>query len=134
MDADRFSAISIILAAPDRTLLSISLSADGSLQRMGSGRLSAGREELLFTRIPETVFSDFRRSVPAYLTEESGAWDIPQKSGTELILTLMFSAPEETVELRFRYGSESEGPPDDVVRVVHALRSATDPWYPGPEA
>jgi hypothetical protein len=45
-----------------------------------------------------------------------------------LALVFKLSDGSESL-LEFRYGSDGEGPPDDVVGAVLRARELTDPWY-----
>lgn len=121
--------IQIVLQADERLLLHIVLSSDGTVQRLGSGRLDNKEFELVNGVADRAIFDELLKSLPESFLESEGSYNDPDLRGQRLGLsiTLMVAGREHSFQIV--YGSESEGPPDDVVAFVVAAKELTESWY-----
>jgi hypothetical protein len=70
---------------------------------------------------------------PGWLSDAlEGEYDVRDKQGKTCLLTIQFVSgtgqESEEFGLSFRYGSESQGPPDDICEFVAAAVQLTDGW------
>jgi len=123
-------AISVDLKVNGKTSLFVLLADDGTVNRMGTGTADNTERELYIGLAEEPLFEQLRDMVQPDWMSLQGEYDIPEKEGLPCTLTILiaFGAGQE-VGWRFRYGSESDGPPDDICEFVAAADRLTDPWY-----
>ena len=119
----------ITLEVGDKTSLFILLAKDGTIDRKGDGNLSSelplhrgvsnqGHFEALMMTINEEIFS------------YSGVMRKTNRMGTDCTLTMIFQGPKEVdYSLRVIYGSESEGPPRELVEILINAVKLTEGWY-----
>jgi hypothetical protein len=121
--------LQIVLQADERLLLHIVLASDGTVQRLGSGRLDNDEFALVSGVTDKTIFDEVLQSLPDEFLESEGSYSDPNLRGQRLGLniTLMVNGSEHGFQMV--YGSESEGPPDDVVAFVVAAKNLTESWY-----
>ena len=121
--------IQIVLQAEERLLLHLVLSSDGTIQRLGSGRLDNEEFTLVNGVADKALFDAVLKSLPEEFLESEGSYSDPNLRGQRLGLsiTLMVNGGEHSFHIV--YGSESEGPPDDVVAFVMSAKELTESWY-----
>lgn len=126
---DEVQRIQIVLQTDERLLLHIVLSSDGTVQRLGSGRLDNDEFVLVKGVADKTLLDEVLKSLPEEFLESEGSYSDPNPRGQRLGLsiTLMVNGCEHSLQIV--YGSESEGPPDDVVAFVVAAKELTESWY-----
>lgn len=107
------------------------LSADGSINRLGTGAVDNTEREMCIGVISNPQpFQTLR----AQISPETFKWlggradQSPKGKICELTIWLFLPNKEERT-IYFKYGSESMGPPPEVCRLVMAAIDATDPWY-----
>lgn len=125
------AALAITLDVDERPSLFILLSADGSINRMGSGTLEDTDHELFVGRIDPAIFEAVRSHLTAAMLQRLGqVFQSQNTRGVACKLELNFQFRDGTSNgLGFLYGSESEGMPRDVADFVTAAVHETDPWY-----
>jgi hypothetical protein len=132
MKKEEITAVHIRLdAGRGNTILSILLAADGSINRMGNGRLSdiKTEKELHIGAGQEQLFRDFTNRMPDDMLQYAGRYDLPEPRGLPCKLTLLFAGPNESgVGFEFNYGSESQGPPTEIQELLIAAVEITDGW------
>jgi len=123
------NSIQIILQADDRLLLHIVLSRGGTVQRLGTGTLDNNERDLLSGVIGIETFDEVLQLLPADLLLTDASYSDPNLRGTRIGLSIALIADEWECSFQMIYGSESEGPPNDVVAFVSAARNLTEKWY-----
>jgi hypothetical protein len=112
--------------------LAVVLGADGSINRGGTGTVENTEHDLFIGRTDPAIFE----AVRSHLTEEmllvllGRTFQLQNPRGAPCKLALTFRFKDNTSDgFAFLYGSESEGPPPEVVGFVTAAVLQTDPWY-----
>lgn len=127
---DTVEAIMIALDVASNQSLFVLLAADGAINRLGTGSVN-NRERDMFIGITKApLFEKLRHKISPEWFDHLGGYDVPEKKGLTCELTIMMKHSEgQESALRFRYGSESQGPPEDVCQFVMDAVSITEPWY-----
>jgi hypothetical protein len=130
MNKEEIKAVHIRLdAGRENTILSILLASDGSINRMGNGRLRDNDKDLYIGAGQEQLFRDFISRMPGDLLAYAGRYEMPEPQGLPCKLTLLFAGPGDTgVGFEFHYGSESQGPPTEIRELITAAVEITDGW------
>lgn len=118
-------------AGRENTILSIMLAADGSINRMGNGRLSDidAEQPLYIGAGQQELFRTFTARMPDDLLEYAGRYELPNPQGLDCQLTLLFAGQGDSgVRFEFIYGSESQGPPVEIQELLIAAIEITDGW------
>jgi hypothetical protein len=127
---DDIDGVTINLDADGRPLLFVLLTEDGTINRMGNGRLANDELDLYAGHTDEPLLGLLRRDLPDDILEHAGSYEVPGGGGIPIRLAIGFKLDDGSESgLEFTYGSESEGPPQDVVDIVRRARELTDPWY-----
>lgn len=121
--------ILITLEVGDSTPVFILLSREGIIHRKGNGNPAAdlplkqgysadGHFEALLMTIDETIF------------QYAGIIRLPRPMGRESRLTIIFQGRGDgDISFRVVYGSESEGPPQELAEILINAVKLTDKWY-----
>ena len=123
--------ISVSLEVGAEKTLFILLSEDGTINRMGIGEVSyLDHKSLYMGRTNEQLFSKLRSRLTDDLLPHMGRYDVEEKRGQpcRLRIALQFSDGSGG-GFEFNYGSESPGPPQELLDFVRAAIEVTDPWY-----
>lgn len=131
MNTHDIQKIQIILQADERLLLHILLSSDGAIQRLGSGRLDNKESQLMSDNVGGVFFEDLLKSLPADFWESEGRYSDPNLRGQRLGLSISVIENGHEHSFQIVYGSESSGPPDDIVAFVVRAKDLTEEWYQG---
>ena len=119
----------ITLEVGESTPVFILLSRDGTIHRKGNGNPAAdlplkqghsddGHFEALLMTIDESIF------------QYAGIIRLPKPEGKECRLTIIFQGRGEgDISFRIIYGSESEGPPQELAEILINAVKLTDGWY-----
>jgi hypothetical protein len=124
-------AIFIKLDINAKPSLAVVLSADGSINRMGTGTLENTEHDLFVGRTDPAIFQAVRSHLTEAMLQLLGLTfhkQNPRGAPCELTLTFQFKDNTSDGFVIF-YGAESEGPPGDVASFVRAAVIQTDPWY-----
>jgi hypothetical protein len=126
-------AISVSLEVGSEKTLFILLSEDGTINRMGSGELSyADRKNLYVGRTNEPLFAKLRNRLDDEILRYMGRYDVPEKLGQICRFRIGLQFADHTSNgFEINYGSESKGPPQELLDFLHAAVEVTDPWYHG---
>lgn len=130
MKKEEVKAVDIELdAGKNNSILSILLMADGSINRMGNGRLDNSEKVFHIGVTQEPLFQTFMSYVPDNLFDYAGGYDLPKQAGLPCKLTIRFHGRQSTgAHFEFNYGSESQGPPAEIQKLVIAAVAITDQW------
>jgi hypothetical protein len=128
-------AIGVSLKVNAKPSLFILVSADRSINRAGSGTLAETENKNRHFCIGVTPDTAIFERVRSHLTEATlqrlgYRFQRQNVRGAPCKLELMIGFNDHTSGLsEYLYGSESEGPPSDVVDFVTAAVHETDGWY-----
>ena len=119
----------ITLEVGDRTSLFILLGRDGTIHRKGNGSLTS--ELPLHMGISgQRHFDALMMTINEAIFNYTGVIRNPNPVGALSTLTLIFQGPRE-VDFSFRviYGSDSEGPPQELIEILINAVKLTEAWY-----
>lgn len=121
--------IYIKLEAEEETVLSLMLSASGAINRMGdgSGDPEVGRFFMGNTREP--LFRQLIQSIDPKVFELAGRYELPYEAGEHIQLTIHCKGEKLDTGFDFSFGSESMGPPEEILAIVEKAVELTDEWY-----
>lgn len=131
LDKQGVRSVQIELKVGEYTNFIIIIARDGAIQRYGPVEPGA-TGDLKMAMLQEPIIDTLVASVPEYVFDYldrrfACSDDI---AGKPCSLTLTFEdAQGELSGIRFDYGSDSKGPPADVMALVEGLREKTDSWY-----
>jgi hypothetical protein len=110
--------------------LFVLLAADGTVNRLGTGTVDNTERDLHIGLTQEPLFEQLRDMVqPAWMSFQ-GDYDVQEKAGLPCALTILFACDAgQEAGWRFRYGSESDGPPGEICEFVAEAVRLTEPWY-----
>ncbi len=124
------TAAGITLEAGDQQALFVLLAADGTINRLGTGTINNKDNDLFIGMTQEPLFDQLMTSLNDDMLDHMGGYDVPEKNGVPCTLTISLSfANADDNGFGFRYGSESEGPPREIIEFVMAAVRLTDPWF-----
>lgn len=130
MTTDSIQAIMVELDVDGSQSLFIVLANDGLVNRLGTGEVDNKERVLCIGRTRDPLFVQLREKVQPEWIEHQVAYDIPEKTGRTCTLMVLFKyVGGREAGVKFRYGSESQGPPADICQFVAAAIRLTDPWY-----
>ena len=106
------------------------LAADGTINRMGTGAEDNQERALMVGLTTPDIFELLMELVTPDLFRYSGEFIQETQQGKSCILTIaLTSADGGQWTSRWRYGSQSKGPPQVVCDFVLDAVSSTDPWF-----
>ncbi len=125
------SALSITLEVKNEVALFVLLGNDGAINRMGTGNLVNAERGLFIGKTDPAIFQTVRSHVTdAMLRSLGGGFKHPHPQGDPCSLKLVFYFKDGASNgVLYLYGSESEGPPEDVAEFVRTAVRETEPWY-----
>lgn len=138
---DEVVAIMVVLLVEDRQLLFALLGSDGSINRMGTGRIDSGLvdaldRDMFIGMVNDELFEQLRSRITAEMNDFLGQQlTAPNPVGKpcELTVGLKYTSGREAMS-GWRYGSESRGPHPDVVAFVRETVRITEPWFQAQKA
>jgi hypothetical protein len=124
-------AFSIDLDVAGKAALFILLGEDGSINRMGRGTAETADGELFIGKTDPAIFQSVRSHLTKGMLRSLGqGYEMPTPRGETCKLTITFKFKDGSSNgMGFLYGSESDGPPQDVAEFVTSAVAQTDPWY-----
>jgi len=124
------NAVHVTLETGDKQVLLILLAADGSINRLGTGSVNNKDNDLFIGVTQEPLFKQLLTNLNDAMLDHMGGYDVPEQRGVpcKLSVGLAFANGEEN-GFGFRYGSESKGPPHEIIQFVTAAVQLTDPWF-----
>ena len=130
IDPNNITGVSVDLKIDGAPSLFASLAADGSINRLGTGAASNTETELFRGITDPKLFESVRSQITGDLLRWVGGRVDHKLRGKacELLVAFMLANGEEHA-IKFKYGSESVGPPIEVSQFVTTVVEATNPWY-----
>ena len=115
----------------NRSLLFILLGADGLINRSGSGSLRNKNNDLFIGKAAPAIFEKVRSQLSEEVLQNLGMSfrrEIVRGAPCSLKLIVQFKDGTSKAS-EYLYGTESEGPPTDVVGFVTSAVRETEEWY-----
>ncbi len=129
MNIDNVSAVQIQLDVEDHAVLSIRLTSSGSVNRMGDGTGDPENSRWYLGSTDEPLFDEWKSLLTPELMELSGRYEYPEPKGDKTKLTIIVDSDDESTGFEFLYGSESDGPPEEIFELVNAAVDVTEEWW-----
>ncbi len=124
------TALTVTMQIDGTPALFVLLAEDGSVNRMGSGSPSTADGAMFIGQTDRSPFQEAIAALSDDMLRFTGGYDIPEKRGVPCRLMIGLRFRDGTDDgFVFAYGSESQGPPNDIAAFVHACVAATQPWY-----
>ncbi|MDX2246692.1 MAG: hypothetical protein SF052_07955 [Bacteroidia bacterium] len=120
--------IFIRLEVNQQQLLYIMLSKSGAVNRAGDGS-PEDAANMFMGNSDEPLLDDWLELLPEDILTMAGRYTFPDPQGDVCNLTLALEGPEVNTGFEFVYGSQSDGPPEDIIQLVEAAMEITDEWY-----
>lgn len=123
-------AVVITLNIASKQALFVLAARDGTVNRMGSGTLEAADGALYIGTSRPPLLPRVLQNLSDSMLRSTGGYEIPNKRGVpcNLSIALSFAGGAED-GFGYTYGSESRGPPRNIVLFVHGAMVATQSWY-----
>jgi hypothetical protein len=126
-------AILVDLKVDSETLLFIMVSADRSINRIGSGTFGNKNRDMFIGMTPDpAIFQRVRSHLTDSILQGLGMrFQMSENAlGAPCKLTLMFQFNDgKSASSEYLYGTQSEGPPKEVTDFVRAAVRETEGWY-----
>jgi hypothetical protein len=124
------TGIFITLKVEDEQALFVLLSSDGTVNRAGTGSDENVENDLFIGRTSPEMFEALKSRIRPEALQWEGGYAAPDPAGQTCELTVGFMHNDDSESgCRFRYGSESQGPPEELCDLVMAAIEITNPWY-----
>lgn len=122
--------VHISLTVNDEQVLALRFSQNGTLNRMGDGGDDPKMRLMFMKRVEEPVFDHLIEGLSVELLALVGRYTYPEPKGdlTQLVITLEGGENEET-GFEFVYGSDSTGPPEEIIDFVEYAVELSDPYW-----
>lgn len=119
--------IEIRLEIGESRALHLMLSDSGAINRMGDG--SGDKAPLAMGRTEPALFAEIAATIPPEWWEMAGRYILPDQKGSPCQLEIALGGEDQETGIGFSFGSQSDGPPADIMNWVDAVLAATEPWY-----
>lgn len=110
-------------------LLYMMLSRNGSLNRRGEGSEDPSTLYMAMGHTDDPIFTDLLAQLPDDWLEHTGRYTMPDRQGKTMLLTISIQNDQVETGFQFTYGSDSVGPPEDMIEFLELALDLTDPWY-----
>jgi hypothetical protein len=128
---DGIAVIWMDLKVDGKITLFLMLASDGLVNRLGTGAVNNTENDMFIGKTNEPLFLQLRSRIdPRWLPQMGAGYALPERKGRACELTVGFKFRDSTeTGVTFSYGSESQGPPGDIVQFVIDAVGLTTPWY-----
>lgn len=123
------SRVHIQLQVEGETMLSILLTDSGQVNRFGDGTGEPEASGWHLGSTDEPLFEEFMTLIDADLLELAGRYRLPNPQGEICELTISLEGEEVETGFAFRYGTDSDGPPEEILELVNAAVDLTEAWW-----
>lgn len=129
MLAEQIQRIYFKLEISERPVLSIMVSDSGAINRLGDGTLEDDPPVFFMGHTEEPIFQTIKREVDEDLLSMSGRYTLPDPLGDTCRMEIIIEAEAENTGFEFTYGSDSMGPPEEIVQLFEMAVELTHPWF-----
>ena len=124
------NAITITLEINSEQTLFVLLANDGTVNRMGSGSSTTTDRDLYLGRTDPPLLLEALRGLSDSMLKAMGGYDVAEKRGLPCRLSIALQFADGSDDgFGFTYGSESQGPPQEIAALVQGTVMATEAWY-----
>lgn len=124
-------AFAIELKIDEAPALFLALSADGAVNRGGSGKVGSDEKDVFMAQTDGTLYREVSGMIDPSWMEKEGLHRWPGKVGPPHVLKLSFFYPDRApIVLAFEYRSDLL-PPREIYEFVQRAIAVTQPWYDG---
>ena len=117
------------LTINEKQLLGIFLSSSGSINRSGNAELDGKDTRMFMGRLDGDPVAALFADVDEKLLELAGRYTLPDQQGDQCQLTIALEGENLDTGFEFNYGSESDGPPEEIYQLVDVALDLTEEWY-----
>ncbi|MBW1808418.1 MAG: hypothetical protein JRJ87_09515, partial [Deltaproteobacteria bacterium] len=103
--------------------------ADRTVNRIGTGELDNVEKALFIGATADNLFERFMQKVSDDMFAHAGSYAQPEPRGKPCKLKIAFRRPKNPIGFEFSFGSESEGPPEELAELVKYATELTEAWY-----
>lgn len=130
MNPEQIRKVHLALEVEGNTVLSILLTREGKINRMGNGTGDPEQSGWFMGQTEEPLLADWVKLLSPELMELTGRYEYPDPLGErcELTITLEDETGNST-GFAFTYGTESDGPPEEIFELVNAAMDLSEPWW-----
>lgn len=130
MSQQQISGVLVTLHVAGLQVLYVMLTADGTINRMGTGVETNVESELFIGKLSSDAFALLKARVTPVVPHWIGTHTDPERSGKECRLTigLLYTDGSELIS-RWVYGTNSQSPPPDICDIVLETIELTNPWF-----
>ena len=122
--------VSLKVGAAQSPALFILLARDGTVNRLGTGAVDNTERDLFIGRTTEPLFPALMNQFTDAMLQHVGGYEMRDRKGEDCRLSIALRFADGSEDgFGFLYGSESEGPPQEIVQIVIEAARLTDPWY-----
>lgn len=111
-----------------KQLLLINLNKSGAISRAGDGS-KENMKRFFLGRTEPSTFEAFMTKIDEALFEMTGRYELPSPKGDISVLTVSFTGENLDTGFEFRYGVDSEGPPEEFIEIVEHALVITHSWW-----
>jgi hypothetical protein len=129
-DVNSICGILVTLHVADEQVLYLMLATDGTIHRMGTGSESNVERDLFIGKSSMTAFEQLRKQMTPNLLQWLGQYSDPYLKGKRCRLTIGLRLSDgRELASQWQYGTQSQGPPDEICQFVTAAIDVTNSWY-----
>ena len=129
MKVSEITAVAINWHVGDDHVLTLLVSSDGTINRMGDGRPVNTDRDLYIGRTPISVLPHITSLLDDEMLKHTGKYELAPIQGTACTLQILLWAGNQRDGFEFRYGSESGGLPREIPKFVTNAIYSTQQWY-----
>ncbi|MEM6264831.1 MAG: hypothetical protein AAGI38_20125 [Bacteroidota bacterium] len=130
MKTSDIERIHIRLQVESETVLSLMVAKSGAVNRMGDGSGAAKLKRFFMGSMPAPDWNLVTDILTQDLMDQTGRYEMPDITGERCELEIELTSDKETeTGFAFTYGTESIGPPEEIILLVDQAMSLTDDWY-----
>jgi len=111
----------------EENLITMMFSRTGAINRRGDGENLGGKPAM--GRTDETLFQHLIEALPMDWFQHTGRYTLPYPKGKTAKLTISFEGEELNAGFEFTYGTQSDGPPEDMIEYVELALELSEDWY-----
>jgi len=132
MTTPAVDALMVTLGHDGHLALVLLLARDGEVRRMGSIPMQPDESGLYVGTTDRPLLDEALEALPVAFFDTLGHFSQPHQAGVPMTLTVALRTDDgEEHPFILEYGSDSPGPPQDLVAFVLKALEVTQDWYDG---
>ncbi|MEL6848012.1 MAG: hypothetical protein AAFP92_05820 [Bacteroidota bacterium] len=112
-----------------KPVLMLTFHASGALNRMGDGSGDKAVSRLCMGHGDPAWFTILLQELGEDALDLVGRYEFPDPQGDKAVLSIVLSKEEEETGFEFTYGTESVGPPEEMVNWVELAVNLSHDWW-----